>query len=120
MEDLKEKSTNTQLMVIKDAKHLAKKRKKSKIVKILSDIVLIISKLVLKLTVIVAIYSMVFSVAVYYSNKFMVEKLRESEAHRKIDPVLEALRKDKSNDKNEEGKKTEDKKQEDKNKEKQK
>ena len=117
MEDLKEKSENTQLMVIKDAKHLAKKRKKSKIGKILSDIILVISKLVLKLTVIVAIYSMIFSVALYYSNKFMVTKLRESEANRKIDPVLDALRKDKSNDKKEEDKKQDDKKQDEKNKE---
>lgn len=105
MENLKEKKKNTELLVVENKKGLAKVHKENKVIKIITNILLKISKLILKLTVIVAIYGMIFSVVVYYSNQFMVNKLREAEANKKVDPVLEALKNDKDNEKEKEDEK---------------
>lgn len=98
MEKLQEKEKNTELLVIDNKRGISKIHKENKLIKFFVKLL----KLILKLTVIVAIYSAIFSVVVYYSNQFMVEKLRESEANRKVDPVLEALKQDKQNAENEE------------------
>lgn len=97
MEKLQEKEKNTELLVIDNKRGISKIHKENKLIKFFVKLL----KLILKLTVIVAIYSAIFSVVVYYSNQFMVEKLRESEANRKVDPVLEALKQDKQNAENE-------------------
>lgn len=96
MEEIKVKSEeeyeNVELIVVEQKDSFGKE---SKILKIITNIILAISKFVFKLTVIVAIYSVIFAGVVYYSNKFVVTKLREIEANKKTDPVLEELLKDK-------------------------
>lgn len=110
MEELREKEKNTELLVIDNKRGMSKIHKENKLIKFFVKLL----KLILKLTIIVAIYSAIFSVVVYYSNQFMVEKLRESEANRKVDPVLEALRQDKENAKDDDEQDKEDKEKEDK------
>lgn len=95
MEKLKEKNTN--LIVVEDKKRLDKIRKEHKVIKLITNIILKLLKLILKLTILVAIYGMIFSIVIYHSNKFMINKLREAEANKKVDPVLEVLRKEKDN-----------------------
>lgn len=96
MEKLKEKKENTDLIVVKQKNNF---KKENKALRIFLNIIHAISKVVFKLTVIVAIYTAIFSVVAYESNKYIVEKLRESESNRKVDPVLEELRKDRNSSK---------------------
>ncbi len=116
MEELKDKEERktTDLVVVKQKKNY---EQENKVLKVFLNIIYAISKLILKLTVIVAIYSAIFSIVAYHSNKYVVEKLRESESNKKVDPVLEELRKDKNNenngDKTKEDKEKDDKKEND-------
>ena len=97
MEELKEKKESTDLIVVKQKNNF---KKENKALKIFTNIIYAIVKLIFKLTVIVVIYTVIFSFVAYKSNKYVVEKLRESESNRKVDPVLEELRKDKNNTQN--------------------
>ena len=107
MSDIEEKGNvkDTALIEIKKPRVLAKKKIENKKLKAIIRVLLKILKFIIKLTIIIAVYAVVFWGALYISNKFIVQKLRETEKDKTNGPVLTIIRrKEEKEDKKEEKK----------------